>query len=77
MKCGWLTISPLRCAKVRDLLWTALRTVRWASNWPHAQADKVGYPDDVNNLDLLAEWAPDEATRHKILVTNPAGLYDT
>ncbi len=24
----------------------------WASNWPHAQAAKFGYPDDVNSLDL-------------------------
>jgi D-galactarolactone isomerase len=47
----------------------------WASNWPHAQANIVGYPDDVNNLDLLLDWAPDEAVRQKILVTNPAELY--
>ena len=47
----------------------------WASNWPHAQAATVGYPDDVNNLDLLLDWAPDEAVRKKILVTNPAELY--
>jgi len=26
-------------------------------------------------LDLLAEWAPDAATREKILVANPARLY--
>jgi predicted TIM-barrel fold metal-dependent hydrolase len=24
---------------------------------------------------LLTEWAPDEATRHRILVDNPATLY--
>ncbi len=47
----------------------------WGSNWPHAQAAKFGYPDDVNNLDLLLEWSPNEATRRKILVTNPAELY--
>ena len=27
-------------------------------------------------LDLLAKWAPDENIRHKILVDNPARLYD-
>ena len=47
----------------------------WGSNWPHAQADKVGYPDDVNNLDLLADWTEDESVRQKILVGNPAALY--
>lgn len=47
----------------------------WASNWPHAQADKFGYPDDVRLLDLLLDWAPDEQVRHKILVSNPEELY--
>jgi predicted TIM-barrel fold metal-dependent hydrolase len=46
----------------------------WGSDWPHptAQPDK---PDDAVLLDLLAEWAPDEALRHRILVDNPAELY--
>jgi len=26
-------------------------------------------------LDLLLDWAPDEATRRRILVDNPAELY--
>ena len=26
-------------------------------------------------LDLLLEWAPDEATRRKVLVENPAVVY--
>jgi predicted TIM-barrel fold metal-dependent hydrolase len=26
-------------------------------------------------LDLLAEWVPDEASRTRILVDNPAALY--
>jgi D-galactarolactone isomerase len=45
----------------------------WASNWPHPSVtDK---PDDGMLLDLLQEWAPDEATRKRILVDNPAELY--
>lgn len=47
----------------------------WASNWPHAQAHIVGYPDDANLLDLLLDWAPDPNLRRKILVDNPASLY--
>ena len=32
-------------------------------------------PNDGDLLDLLAEWVPDEATRHRILVDNPGKLY--
>ena len=32
-------------------------------------------PDDAVLFDLLAEWAPDDATRQRILVDNPAKLY--
>ena len=45
----------------------------WGSDWPHpTESDK---PDDAVLFDLLADWAPDEATRHRILVDNPAMLY--
>jgi D-galactarolactone isomerase len=45
----------------------------WGSDWPHPS--EKNKPDDARLLDLLAEWAPDEATRHRILVTNPERLY--
>jgi D-galactarolactone isomerase len=32
-------------------------------------------PDDVELIELLLDWAPEEATRRKILVDNPARLY--
>jgi predicted TIM-barrel fold metal-dependent hydrolase len=38
-------------------------------------AEKVGYPDDGQLLDLLLDWAPDETARRRILVDNPAELY--
>jgi predicted TIM-barrel fold metal-dependent hydrolase len=48
------------------------RTV-WGSDWPHpTETDK---PDDALLLDLLSEWAPDAATRRRILVDNPQVLY--
>jgi D-galactarolactone isomerase len=59
----------------KALVKAAPERMLWASNWPHAQADKFGYPDDPGLLDLLLEWAPDEQTRTKILATNPAELY--
>jgi D-galactarolactone isomerase len=46
----------------------------WASNWPHPSA-QPSPPDDADLLDLLLEWAPDDATRRRILVDNPAELY--
>ena len=45
----------------------------WGSDWPHP-TEKVK-PDDAILFDLLAAWAPAEATRNRILVANPAELY--
>jgi len=45
----------------------------WASNWPHPGQKVV--PSNANMLDLLLDWAPDEAVRRRILVDNPARLY--
>jgi D-galactarolactone isomerase len=47
----------------------------WASNWPHPSAAADKYPNDADLLDLLLDWAPEEATRQRILVDNPARLY--
>jgi D-galactarolactone isomerase len=45
----------------------------WGSNWPHpGETEK---PDDAILFDLMARWAPDERTRRRILVDNPATLY--
>src|SRR5436305_510610 len=45
----------------------------WGSDWPHpTEKDK---PNDAVLFDLLGAWAPDEATRRRILVTNPEALY--
>ena len=47
----------------------------WASNWPHPSARKPTPPRDEDLLELLADWAPDEATQRRILVDNPSELY--
>lgn len=49
--------------------------VVWGSDWPHPSLDRDHKPDDAVLFDLLAGWAPDEATRHRILVDNPETLY--
>ena len=48
----------------------------WGSDWPHPGVVAIANkPDDALLFDLLAEWAPDEATRNRILVQNPETLY--
>jgi predicted TIM-barrel fold metal-dependent hydrolase len=61
--------------------------ILWGTDWPHpdtvtppAKKTKDITPllriDDGRLLNLLPVWAPDAAIREKILVTNPARLYD-
>ena len=45
----------------------------WGSDWPHPTEHEK--PDDAVLFDLLSVWAPDAATRQRILVDNPAALY--
>ena len=47
----------------------------WSSDWPHPTEKADAKPDDAILFDLLADWAPDEAIRNRILVDNPAALY--
>src|SRR5712671_8127688 len=47
----------------------------WGSDWPHP-GEREKKPDDAILFDLLLVWAPDEKVRHRILVENPAVLYD-
>lgn len=46
----------------------------WGSDWPHPGVRDTK-PDDAVLFDLLSEWAPEEATRDRILVRNPEALY--
>jgi D-galactarolactone isomerase len=47
----------------------------WGSDWPHPSEAPDRKPNDAALFDLLSEWAPDETTRHRILVENPVALY--
>ena len=47
----------------------------WGSDWPHPTEKADDKPNDATLVDLLTAWAPDEATRNRILVSNPAELY--
>jgi D-galactarolactone isomerase len=48
----------------------------WGSDWPHPTEQQKQLPDDAVLFDLLTDWVPDEKTRHRVLVENPATLYD-
>jgi predicted TIM-barrel fold metal-dependent hydrolase len=48
----------------------------WGSDWPHPTEQSKHLPDDAVLFDLLTDWVPDEKVRHRILVENPATLYD-
>jgi predicted TIM-barrel fold metal-dependent hydrolase len=48
----------------------------WGSDWPHPTEQSKQLPDDAVLFDLLTDWVPDEKVRHRILVENPATLYD-
>jgi 2-pyrone-4,6-dicarboxylate lactonase len=58
----------------RALINAAPDRILWGTDWPHPNVRHM--PDDGDLLDHLAEFAPNEATRNKILVDNPARLYD-
>jgi len=66
---GFADAAPM----ARALIETAPNRLIWGSDFPHLSfADRVG---TVELFNLLGRWAPDEATRRKILVENPQELF--
>lgn len=61
-------------AIARAVIAAAPERVVWGSNWPHPTA-KGPVPDEADLLDLLGDWAPDDARRRRILADNAAALY--
>jgi predicted TIM-barrel fold metal-dependent hydrolase len=60
----------------RAVIAAAPDRVIWGTDWPHSNNFAPGHtPNDGDLVDLLAEFAPDEEVRKKILVDNPAALY--
>jgi len=49
--------------------------VLWGTDWPHPNIAKY-MPNDGDLVDLVPLIAPDETHRRKLLVENPARLYD-
>ena len=66
----WTETVPL----ARALLAVAPDRCVWGSDWPHVA--HWGAMMNVGDLlGLLAEWAPGESQRHRVLVANPHRLY--
>lgn len=67
-------VQPL----ARSYLQAAPDRVVWGSDWPHASASAghQAMPDDAHQMTLLARWADDARTLQRVLVDNPAALYD-
>ena len=67
---GFVDAAPL----ARALIETAPDRIIWGSDYPHLSfADQVG---SVELFNLFGTWAPDEATRKRILVENPQRLFN-
>jgi 2-pyrone-4,6-dicarboxylate lactonase len=49
--------------------------VIWGTNWPHPILWDHLMPNDGDLFNKFMDWAADDATRHQILVDNPAALY--
>lgn len=66
---GFTDVAPM----ARALIEAAPDRLIWGSDYPHLSfADKVG---SFGLWNLLGQWAPDEATRRRILVDNPQQLF--
>ncbi len=64
-------VRPLAAALVA----AAPERLVWGSDWPHV-ALWGRMPDDGDLVDDLARWGLDEAMRRRVLVENPARLYE-
>jgi 2-pyrone-4,6-dicarboxylate lactonase len=66
---GFADAAPM----ARALIEAAPDRIIWGSDYPHLSfAEKVG---SVELFNLLGRWAPDDATRRRILVENPRQLF--
>jgi predicted TIM-barrel fold metal-dependent hydrolase len=67
---------PYRDAVVlaRTLARHAPERVLWGTDWPHPNSHG-GVPNDGTLVDLIAEIAPDDSTRRRMLVDNPAEFF--
>ena len=68
----WQAARPFAEALIK----AAPERLVWATDWPHPDLAGSPMPNDGDLLDALGDWVPDDDTLHRILVDNPAMLYD-
>jgi 2-pyrone-4,6-dicarboxylate lactonase len=52
--------------------------ILWGTDWPHSEIFEPNkMPNDGDLIDMLLDYAPDPAVQKKILVDNPARLFDS
>lgn len=61
-------------ANVQALVAAAPERCVWGTDWPHTHMQGPA-PEAGTLLEQLFDWVPDETSRHRILVDNPARLY--
>jgi 2-pyrone-4,6-dicarboxylate lactonase len=66
----WPSVVPM----AKALIAANPERMLWGTDWPHPNKFEE-QPNDADLLEQLALWAPDEQTRHRILVANPRTLY--
>ena len=60
----------------RALIARAPDRMIWGTDWPHSNLFQPGsVPNDGDLMSMLADFAPDEAARKRILVDNPTRLF--
>ena len=65
-------VQPLHAALLR----ANPERLLWGTDWPHPQIDGAVMPDDGHLVDLFHRWTPDAGHRRRILVENPARLFE-
>ena len=56
-----------------ELIAQAFGVADWKTDWPHPNHGAV--PNDGMLVDLIADIAPDDSTRRRMLVDNPAEFF--
>jgi len=60
---------------IRKYVEHAPNRLMWCSDWPHPQYFRP-MPNDADLVDIMLDWVPDETTRNRIFVDNPAECYN-
>lgn len=69
----YLDVDPF----VQALLAANSERLVWGTDWPHINYyEPAQLPDDGKLVNLLARWIPEAFQRDRVLVDNPAALYD-